>query len=84
MQTTQEIIETIKGDISAKFKIPFNDKVTVDTNLIEAGMIDSFGVVELICYLEERFAVKFTDDDLLSSEIAVVSGMADLVQKRRG
>lgn len=84
MQNVNELIPIIKDELSVKFKIPFGSNGMADTtNLIEAGMIDSFGIVELIGYLESRFDVMLHDEDLMSSELMSVSGMANLVVKRR-
>ena len=38
--------------------------VTRDTQLLEAGVLDSINLVRLVQFLEERFAIKIPDDDL--------------------
>ncbi|OKH99079.1 acyl carrier protein [Streptomyces sp. CB02923] len=63
MDRTQQIQQFIEE----RFLVEFGGEVTAETDLFEAGVIDSFGYIQLISYLEERFALEVTDDDLLAN-----------------
>lgn len=65
------------------FLFEFGQEVKVDTDLFEAGLIDSFGFVELVSFLEGTFEVKFTDDDLASPDTATLGGITRTVLARR-
>lgn len=52
------------------------------TNLFEAQIIDSFGFVELVRFLESEFQVTIQDDDLLTGELTSINSMVHLVEKR--
>ena len=41
-----------------------------DTNLFESGLIDSFGFVQLVAFLEKEFGIKITDDEVLSDSLS--------------
>ena len=84
MQPDQEIANIIRQELSQKFYIPFGDNgIADDTNLVEANMIDSFGLVELVVFLESRFNIHLSDEELMSSELTSVVGIAALVQKKQ-
>ena len=53
--------------------------VTPETNLIVSGVIDSIQVIELIVYIEKKYNIAFTEDDLLDSEFASIAGLTELI-----
>ncbi|WP_053951082.1 acyl carrier protein [Candidatus Thioglobus autotrophicus] len=53
--------------------------VTPETNLIVSGVIDSIQVIELIVYIEKKYNIEFTEDDLLDSEFASIAGLTELI-----
>lgn len=40
------------------------DRIEIDTDLISNGVIDSFGVVAFIEFLEQRYGIVVSDDDI--------------------
>ena len=55
--------DTIRRYIEESFLIEFGEQITAETDLFETQIIDSFGFVELVSYLESTFRVKITDED---------------------
>jgi acyl carrier protein len=51
-----------------------------DDDLLDGGVIDSAGIVQLIEYLEERFAIEVTDDELIPENFRTVDELARFVQ----
>ena len=64
------MFDTIKAYLENNFLFEFGDDVDSDTNLFEAGLIDSFGFVELITFLEGEFKVKFEKHEMLGGNFA--------------
>ena len=56
--------------------------------LLEAGILDSTGVLELVDFLQERFDVKISDDELLPENLNSIDNIVRFVgekqQERRG
>ncbi|HOJ14862.1 MAG TPA: acyl carrier protein, partial [Deltaproteobacteria bacterium] len=46
-----------------------------DTSLIEAGIIDSTGVLELVEYLESTFGIKIEDEELVPENLETISNI---------
>lgn len=55
-----------------------------DASLLDLGIIDSTGVLELALFLEKRFAVKVQDDELLPENFDSVDNLVRFVGKRLG
>ena len=46
-----------------------NGHLSDDTPLMEEGIIDSTGVMELVFFLEQQFHIKVADEDLLPDNL---------------
>jgi acyl carrier protein len=53
-----------------------------DEDLLERGIVDSAGIVQLIGYLEERYGVEVTDDELLPENFRTVDDLARFVRAK--
>ena len=71
--------------IEDKFLVSFSDgTLSYDSDLFEEGVIDSFGVIEIVTFIQENFGVELEPDDLMSELLATISGLAALVQEKSG
>jgi len=50
-----------------------------DASLLDRGIIDSTGVLELVLFVEERFGVKVKDSDMLPRNFDTVNALARFV-----
>ena len=55
-----------------------------DFDLREHGMIDSFGVLELIGAIEEQFGITIDFEDLDPEEMTVVGPLSRYVERKTG
>lgn len=62
----------------------FNKKKTLgdDESLIDSGVIDSTGVLELIAFLEQKFQVKFEDSELVAENFDSVNKIIKFIAKK--
>jgi acyl carrier protein len=54
-----------------------------DKSLIEAGVIDSTGVLELVGFLEEQYGIRIGDDELLPENLDSVDNIVRFVTSKR-
>jgi acyl carrier protein len=54
-----------------------------EASLFEAGVIDSFGMVELVARLEEAFAIQVPDADMVPRKFETLARIAAYVAARR-
>ena len=68
----QKLREYIRGTASTD--------VDSDTPLVENGIIDSMGVMDLIAFIQASFQIEFTDDDLTAENFQNIHTIAGLVE----
>jgi len=52
------------------------------TSLIEAGIIDSTGVLELVGFLEEEFGIRIEDEDLVPENLDSIDNILRFVERK--
>jgi D-alanine--poly(phosphoribitol) ligase subunit 2 len=52
-----------------------------DEKIFETGLIDSYGIVEIVSALEEHFKLKIPMEDLTIQNFATVNDIAKLVER---
>ncbi len=57
----------------------FND----DDSLVENGIIDSIGVMELVEHIESRYGIEVGDDELVPENLDSVSRLARFISAKR-
>ncbi len=78
VQTTQSAIRQFIVD---NFLFGRDDpKLTNDSSLLEHGVIDSTGVLELIGFLEKEYGVKVNDDEIVPENLDSVERLAKYVE----
>jgi acyl carrier protein len=55
-----------------------------DTSLRDSGIIDSTGVTELICFLEQSFGIEVRDDEVVPENLDSVRGLKLYVSYKLG
>lgn len=51
-------------------------------SLLELGIIDSTGVLELVGFLEETFSIAVEDDDLVPDNLDSIDNLVTYIQKK--
>jgi acyl carrier protein len=59
------------------------DRFTDDDSLLEQGIIDSTGVLELVAFLSETFGIQVEDHELVADNFDSVNKLSAYVQFKR-
>ncbi|MDQ3250253.1 MAG: acyl carrier protein, partial [Chloroflexota bacterium] len=57
----------------------FNDA----QSLLSSGIVDSLGVLDLVTYIEDEFAVVIADDDLVAENFESIERMAEFIEAKQ-
>lgn len=58
-------------------------KISVDEELIQTGLLDSFKIMELVCSLEEEYQVVFQPEEIMDLDnFSCVGHMLEIVRKK--
>ena len=58
------------------------DAITHDASLLDAGIIDSTGVLELVCFLETTFGIEVQDDEMLPENLDSIHAISNYVDRK--
>lgn len=59
------------------------ETLTDDLSLLEAGIIDSTGVLELVAVIEEKYGVQVDDSELVPENFDSLAKIAAFVERKR-
>lgn len=80
-----DVSDVIRRHIEENFLFRGDGGALRDTDsLIEAGLIDSTGVLELVAFLEGRFGIAVGDADIVPQHFDSIAGLAAYVRARSG
>lgn len=75
-----KLIDFIKTDLA---RGKFTDKLGSTDDLIESEILDSLGIMKLILFLENNYAVKISDEDLTLENFSSIVSINSLIQRKR-
>ena len=53
-----------------------------DASFLEAGIIDSTGVLELVCFLETTYGIQVADDEMLPQNLDSIRAVSAYVRRK--
>jgi acyl carrier protein len=69
--------------IKRKFPSARARELTPVEALLENGIIDSLGVLDLVSFMENTFAITVSDEDLLPENFRTIERLAQFVEGKR-
>ena len=58
------------------------NSIAHDASLLDAGIIDSTGVLELVCFLETTFGIEVADEDMLPENLDSIEAISSYVGRK--
>ena len=56
--------------------------ITYDDSLINSGLVDSFGILELVFFIDSTFGIKVEDYEILDAEADTINKIVALLEAR--
>jgi acyl carrier protein len=79
-----EIAQQISNFIINNFMMGRSSyELTDDDSLLDKGIIDSTGVLELVSFIEETYGFTVEDDELVPENLDSVNRLVDYINKKR-
>jgi acyl carrier protein len=60
-----------------------NDGLNDTDSLLEKGIIDSTGVLELIAFVEETYGIKVKDEELIPENLDSITNVSDFIRQKQ-
>jgi len=82
--TTEDYKKNIRAYIFEHFPSVRRKPLLDDDLLLESGIIDSLGVLDLVTYLEKYFKITITEEELLPDNFQSISCLNGFVLRKIG
>ena len=74
--------ERISAFIKEKFPAARRRPIRDDDDLLEEGILDSVGVLDVVGFIEREFAVAAADEDLVPDNFRSLASLAAFIESR--
>jgi acyl carrier protein len=72
----------LRNFISTNFYVPDGETLADDSSLLDRGVIDSTGVLELIGYIQSEFGIKVNDDEMVPENLDSIARIEAYLQRK--
>ncbi len=74
----------IRNFIVENFMLGMNpEELTDSDSLLDKGIIDSTGVLELVGFLEENYQIQIEDEELVPENLDSINNLVKFIQKKQ-
>ena len=80
--TANHINTQIREFILDKFPLARKQQLKDSDTLLETGILDSLGVLDLVGYVEQKFSIVVADEELVPENFQSVDTLATYVQRK--
>ena len=77
-----DINETVRQFVTTNFYVGKSLILTRETSLLDHGVIDSTGVLEIVMFLEQKFGIQVADDEMLPDNLDSIGRIAEFVSRK--
>jgi acyl carrier protein len=78
-----DIRNQVRSFVTTNFYVPDPAALADEASLLDQGIIDSTGVLEVISFLEDTFGVTVEDSEMLPENLDSIARITSFVHKKR-
>ena len=75
--------DEIRAFVFARFPMAKSRQIGDADSLLDTGIVDSLGILDIVTHLEEKFGVEIGDDDLNPENFDSVDVLSAFVDRKR-
>jgi len=72
----------IRAYVTENFLFGDTTQIGVDDSFLDKGIIDSTGILEIVMFLEEEFAVKVADSEMLPENLDSIGNIVRFLERK--
>ncbi len=76
--------EAVRRFIEETFVVPDDNPPADEDPLVEQGVVDSTGLLEIIRFIEENYGLKLADDEILPENLGSIANIARFIERKGG
>ena len=78
-----DIKEKVRAFITTNFYVADPTSLEDEASLLDRGVIDSTGVLEVIFFIEETFGIKVEDSEMLPENLDSIERIAYFISRKK-
>ena len=75
-------IKTVRNFIIENFLFGELGQLKNDTSFLGSGTIDSTGILELVSFLEETFAIEIDDEEIIPENLDTLNNIGQFLERK--
>jgi len=75
--------QKVRAFIESNFYVPEGQVLGDDASLLDSGVIDSTGVLELVAFLQDELGVEVGDDDMVPENLDSIAKIEAFVLRKQ-
>lgn len=79
---TSDLAQQVRAFLVETFLLGDDDGFANDESLLDSGIVDSTGVMEVVAFLEESYNIVIDDDELVADNLDSVDRLAAFVSRK--
>lgn len=79
-----DIKKQIRDFITTNFYVASEDALSDNASLLDAGVVDSTGVLEVIGFIEDTYEIEVADEEMIPDNLDSIAQIAAFVERKRG
>lgn len=79
----QELRQRLRGFVSSNFYMADSASLEDGVSLLEHGIVDSTGVLEVIAFIEETFDIAVDDSEMLPENLDSIERLTSFIMRKK-
>ncbi len=79
-----DIKEQVRAFVTSNFYVAEPAELEDEASLLDRGIIDSTGVLEVIFFIEDTFNIKVEDNEMLPDNLDSIDRIANFIARKKG
>ncbi|HKV25963.1 MAG TPA: acyl carrier protein [Candidatus Acidoferrum sp.] len=80
--TNDKLNEQLRDFLLERFPLVRKRGLNFDDNLLEGGVLDSLGILDLVAFIEREFQVVLSDEELLPENFESISHITAFIRNK--
>jgi len=80
--TSDELNEQLRDFLLDRFPLVRKRGLNFEDNLLEGGVLDSLGILDLVAFIEKKFDVVLSDDELLPENFESIRHISTFIRNK--
>lgn len=78
-----QIEQQLRQFITENFLFGHESSFAADASLLEAGIVDSTGMLEVIAFLEETYGIEVQDEEMIPENLDSIHNLVGFIERKR-